>query len=42
MEDIEEEAEYDAAADAYEEILDTRMCKLHAFSGNEALQSGNF
>ena len=24
MEDIEEEAEYDAAADAYEEILDTR------------------
>lgn len=25
MEDIEEEAEYDAAADAYEEILDTRM-----------------
>ena len=28
MEDIEEEAEYDAAADAYEEILDTRMWNL--------------
>lgn len=28
LEDIEEEDEYDAAADAYEEILDTRMWNM--------------
>ena len=30
MEDIEEEAEYDAAADAYEEILDARLWSMQA------------
>ena len=36
------QAGFDHLAGAFRPLLDVRSLKLHAFSGNEALQSGNF